>query len=68
MEAQLYSIVERLYERLMRCKADLSFMDAFDDYKRSRGEFSDKNMSLDMMKLRFSDAVSHFFLLPAFRI
>ncbi|KAF8964938.1 hypothetical protein BDZ97DRAFT_2074991 [Flammula alnicola] len=35
-EAQLYNIVEQLYERLMRCTADLGFMDAFDDYKRSR--------------------------------
>ena len=61
MEAQLYNIVEWLYERLMRCKADLGFMDAFDDYKRSRGEFSDENMSLAMMKLRFSEVVSHSF-------
>lgn len=34
-EAQLYNIVERLYERLMCCKADLGFMGAFEDYKQS---------------------------------
>ena len=61
MEAQIYNIVEQLYERLMCCKADLGFMDAFDDYKRLRGEFSDENMSLAMMKLRFSEVVSHSF-------
>jgi len=56
-EAQLYNIVERLYERVMRCKADLGFMDAYEDYKRSRGEFSDDNMSLALMKRRFAEAV-----------
>ena len=71
METQLYNIVEQLYECLLCCKADLGFMDAFDDYKRPRGEFSDENMSLAMMKLRFSKAVrshSFYFLLFPFRI
>lgn len=63
-EAQLYIIVERLYERLMRCRADLGFMDAFDDYKRSMGEFSDENMSLAVMKAKFSQSVCHLFPPP----
>jgi len=37
-EAQLYNITERVYECVMRCKADLGFMDAFDSYKRSRAK------------------------------
>jgi hypothetical protein len=56
-EAQLYNITERVYECVMRCKADLGFMDAFDSYKQSHGEFSDDNMSLRLMKRRFADAV-----------
>ena len=42
-EAQLYTIVERVYVRVMRCSADedLDFLQAFEDYKWSRGEFSD---------------------------
>jgi hypothetical protein len=59
-EAQLYNIVERVYERIMRCRADLGFMDAFEDYKRSRREFSDDYMSLVLMKRRFADAVCYF--------
>lgn len=56
-EAHLYFIVERLYERLMRCTADMSFMTAFDDYKSSSAEFSDEGMSLAVMKSKFSQSV-----------
>ncbi|KIM35265.1 hypothetical protein M413DRAFT_79560, partial [Hebeloma cylindrosporum] len=56
MDAQLYSMVERVYERVMRCKADFGFMDAYEDYKRSRGEFLDGSMSLQLMKRRFTEA------------
>lgn len=54
-EAKLYNIVERVYERILRCSADgnLDFLRAFEDYKRSQGEFSDDNMSLALMKLKF---------------
>jgi hypothetical protein len=58
-EAQLYTIVKRLFERLMRCRADLRFMEAFDDYKHSRKEFSDTNMSLALMKQKFIESVSY---------
>jgi hypothetical protein len=58
-EAQLYNIVEQVYERLMRCKADLGFLGAFEDYKRSQREFSDDNMSLELMKQRFAEAVCY---------
>ncbi|KAF8956827.1 ribonuclease H-like domain-containing protein [Flammula alnicola] len=54
-ESELYIIVERVYERLMRCKATIPFLSAFEDYKRRQGEFSDEAMSLNMMKQKFAD-------------
>ena len=63
-EAQLCIIVERLYKRLMRCTADLGFMDEFDDYKRPMGEFFDENMSLTIMKARFLQSVCRLFPFP----
>jgi hypothetical protein len=48
----------------MQCAADLGFVDAFDDYKRSMREFSDKNMSLMIMKARFSQSVCCLFPFP----
>lgn len=61
-EAQLYTIVERVYVRVMRCSADedLDFLQAFEDYKWSRGEFSDDSMSLSLMKKKFANAVRAF--------
>ncbi|KAF8960763.1 ribonuclease H-like domain-containing protein, partial [Flammula alnicola] len=54
-ESELYIIVEHVYERLMRCKATIPFLSAFEDYKRRQGEFSDEAMSLNMMKQKFAD-------------
>lgn len=61
-EAQLYTIVERVYVHVMRCSADedLDFLQAFEDYKWSRGEFSDDSMSLLLMKKKFANAVRAF--------
>lgn len=56
-EAQLYAIVEKVYERIMRCQSDLSFLQAFEDYKWSRQEFSNSSMSLLLMKEKFAHAV-----------
>lgn len=58
-EAQLYNIVERTYERVLRCDSDLDFLEAFEDYKWSRGEFSDDEMSLSLMKEKFKHEVCY---------
>lgn len=56
-EAQRYTIVERVYERVLRCESGLDFLQAFEDYKWSRREFSDSSMSLSLMKEKFAHAV-----------
>jgi hypothetical protein len=56
-ESQLYVIVERVYERLLCCKASISFLSAFEDYKRRQGEFSEEAKSLNLMKQNFVEEV-----------
>lgn len=58
-DAELYTILERVYERVMQRKADLTFLAAFEDYRLKLAEFSDEKMSLELMKKKFTDEVSH---------
>ncbi|EDR12066.1 uncharacterized protein LACBIDRAFT_324468 [Laccaria bicolor S238N-H82] len=54
MEVQLYNIMERTYERILQCESNLDFLEAFKDYRWLRGEFSDDDMSLSLMKEKFT--------------
>ncbi|KAF8967760.1 ribonuclease H-like domain-containing protein, partial [Flammula alnicola] len=53
-DIDLYAILERVYERVMRRKADLDFLAAFEDYRLKHAEFSDERMGLELMKSKFA--------------
>jgi hypothetical protein len=48
-EATLYNTTKRVFERIFGQSADLDLLKAFTDYSRGQSEFSDEQMSLDMM-------------------
>jgi len=56
-DVELFNTVKRVYERVMRRKADLDFMAAFEDYRLQYAEFSDGRMCLEAMKCMFAQEV-----------
>lgn len=48
-ESSLFSVVERVFERVFNRRADLDLLKAFTDYAKGTEEFSDREMHLDQM-------------------
>lgn len=67
-ERALYTIVERVFERLFSVPADLNFLKAFSDYFKNAAssEFSKESMSLDKMKALYDSTVRQFELICQF--
>lgn len=59
-DIDLYAILERVYECMMRRTADLDFLATFEDYQLKHAEFSDERMGLEVMKSRFAAEVCSF--------
>lgn len=56
-DIELYAVLERVYERVMRRKTDLVFLAAFEDYRLRCAEFSEDRMGLELMKNKFANEV-----------
>jgi hypothetical protein len=65
-DVDLHAVLEHVYERVMRCKADLTFLAAFEDYRLRRAEFSDERMGLKLMKEKFVAEVCQIFTIDIF--
>ena len=60
----MYDIATRVLKCIFGLKDDINFLQAFEDYFDTLGEFSLQNMRLDMLKAMFEEQVSNFNLPP----
>jgi hypothetical protein len=65
-DVDLHAVLEHVYEHVMRRKADLTFLAAFEDYRLRRAEFSDERMGLKLMKEKFAAEVCQIFTIDIF--